>query len=154
VDDVDELAVNISFEYINGKSTSTCIWPAFYRRIVKELDDLGWKHVEYVDKELTTIILIIIDGADRKHLLHFNGLQPDSYACCAIAVSCESICYELPTALSVERLQTITTLFEEFSAQIHAYQDVWNELDGFDGDDKKSRADLQRRVSLAGKTNY
>ncbi|DAZ99749.1 TPA: hypothetical protein N0F65_003536 [Lagenidium giganteum] len=123
--------------------------PAYYERLVTELEQVGWHRVHELSDDLTSVELQVHDAARRVHAIRVT--LPSNYPlqapqCGADAPEEFELVWQARFSLS-----QILEQFEEFLAKFQAF---WNELDDIDKNccvlepQRPTRATGRRRIAL------
>eukprot|EP00743_Colponemidia_sp_Colp-15_P008889 GILK01009699.1.p1 GENE.GILK01009699.1~~GILK01009699.1.p1 ORF type:complete len:368 (-),score=36.96 GILK01009699.1:22-1125(-) len=136
---------------IMSNSDQKAIPPApFYRRILTELDEIGWNMLESIDDSLTQIQVKLEDSAGREHILKmlFPSDYPNSPPTCICDVPIA------PEEVQWNGSCSLNHIIRHYQRVYERYQDLWLVLDDIDRHtwvlepEKPSRKDTMRRVAL------
>jgi E3 ubiquitin-protein ligase FANCL len=125
--------------------------PAYYTRLIEDIDTIGWQHVIEMSQDLRTIELQTQDTSGRKHTIRIicDATYPLQAPVCTVDAPED---FDLVWDPKKSTLQSILTQFEDF---LMKFQEFWYILDDLD---KKccilepqhpSRASGRRRLAIA-----
>ncbi len=102
--------------------------PSFYSSLKEDIDVVGWDRVEGLAADLSSLTLLCLDVAGRRHAL---GLAiPPGYPSTAPLV----VTYDLPTAFALRwgPGARLSDALDQFTAAVTGHQQLWDELDALD----------------------
>ncbi|CAH2253541.1 E3 ubiquitin- ligase FANCL [Pelobates cultripes] len=123
--------------------------PQYYSCLVKDIEDLGWDKLLFVDTDFSTISLKIEDSCGREHLikLKLNAKYPNEAPDCSIELP-------VPFAISWTPKNTLKNIYDQVLATLESLKDFWDALDEIDKNtwvlepEKPTRSATMRRIAL------
>eukprot|EP00873_Tetraselmis_striata_P003580 jgi/Tetstr1/423844/TSEL_014470.t1 len=126
--------------------------PAYYRTLLKHIQELGWTAVKKVSGDLRTVTLKVLDEGARMHLVSCT-LGPE-YPERPPATEAD-----LPKQLELRweaGERSLAGIHRQYAAAVEGWQDLWDRLEDLDRHcrvlepEAPRHCDLHRRVALGG----
>ncbi|KAM8945332.1 E3 ubiquitin-protein ligase FANCL [Pelodytes ibericus] len=123
--------------------------PQYYSCLLKDIEDLGWDKLSYVDTEFSTIKLKMEDSSGREHLitLKLTARYPSE------APECNIEC-PVPFTSSWTAKSTLRNIYDQVLSTLESLKDFWDALDEIDKNtwvlepEKPTRSATMRRIAI------
>ncbi|XP_072907144.1 E3 ubiquitin-protein ligase FANCL isoform X1 [Hemitrygon akajei] len=101
--------------------------PQYYEQLIKEIENLGWDKLAYMDTEFRTIKLKAEDSAGREHMItiKLKSKYPADPPDCATD-------FPVPFVLSWTHQSLLKNLHSQFLAALDSLQEFWDVMDEID----------------------
>ncbi|KAH7301100.1 hypothetical protein KP509_23G012300 [Ceratopteris richardii] len=145
--ELQDILDDISFAHVKLSLPS----PNFYRRVIQEIDSIGWNNLAHVGADLTQLKFRIFDHAGREHIIevalavNYPKVEPKATA-------------DMPCVVDFgwDEGATLKTLLHHYEEAILQYQDFWTIMEDLDKTfwimepENPCRSDTFRRIALGG----
>lgn len=124
--------------------------PQYYAQLIKEIGNLGWDKLAYMDTEFRTIKLKAEDSAGREHMItiKLKSKYPAEPPDCATD-------FPVPFVLSWTHESSLENLHSQFLAALDSLKEFWDVMDEIDEKtwvlepENPARASTTRRIALS-----
>ncbi|XP_073528505.1 E3 ubiquitin-protein ligase FANCL isoform X1 [Phyllobates terribilis] len=133
----------------NTNSVDSSPAPQYYSSLVKDIEDLGWDKLLFVDTAFSTIKLKIEDSSGREHVIivRLGARYPYKAPDC---------CVDLPVAFSISWTpqSNIQDIYQQVLLTLESLKGFWDMLDEIDTQtwvlepEKPTRAATMRRIAI------
>ncbi|XP_066451840.1 E3 ubiquitin-protein ligase FANCL [Eleutherodactylus coqui] len=144
-----ELKTILNAALKNTHSTEASPAPQYYPCLVKDIDNLGWDKLLFVDNEFSTIKLKIEDSSGRDHVIivRLGARYPYKAPDC---------CVDLPVAFSISwtAQSNIQDIYSQVLSTLESLKSFWDMLDEIDTKtwvlepEKPTRSATMRRIAI------
>ncbi|KAM4042734.1 E3 ubiquitin-protein ligase FANCL [Anomaloglossus baeobatrachus] len=133
----------------NTNSIEASPAPQYYSSLVKDIEDLGWDKLLFVDNEFSTIKLKIEDSSGREHVIIVRLGTRYPYK----APDC---CVDLPVAFSISWTpqSSLQDIYNQVFSTLESLKGFWDTLDEIDTKtwvlepEKPTRGATMRRIAI------
>ncbi|KAM3931651.1 E3 ubiquitin-protein ligase FANCL isoform 1-T1 [Leptodactylus fuscus] len=133
----------------NTNSVEASPAPQYYSCLVKDIENLGWDKLLFVDNEFSTIKLKVADSSGREHVIIVKLGARYPYK----APDC---CVDLPVAFSISWTpqSNIQDIYNQVFSALESLKDFWDALDEIDSKtwvlepEKPTRSATMRRIAI------
>ncbi|XP_069787605.1 E3 ubiquitin-protein ligase FANCL [Narcine bancroftii] len=124
--------------------------PQYYAQLIKEIENLGWDKLAYMDTEFRTIKLKAEDSAGREHMItvKLKSKYPAEPPDCATD-------FPVPFLLSWTHESTLKNIHSQFLAALDSLKEFWDVMDEIDEKtwvlepENTARTTTTRRIALS-----
>ncbi|XP_063774276.1 E3 ubiquitin-protein ligase FANCL isoform X1 [Pseudophryne corroboree] len=144
-----ELKTILDVALKNTSSLDASPAPQYYSLLVKDIENLGWDKLLFVDNEFSTIKLKIEDSSGREHviLLRLGARYPYKAPDCSVDLP-------VPFSISWTPQSNLQDIYNQVLLTLESLKDFWDALDEIDKKtwvlepEKPTRSATVRRIAI------
>eukprot|EP01112_Ceratiomyxa_fruticulosa_P000371 TRINITY_DN10335_c0_g1_i1.p1 TRINITY_DN10335_c0_g1~~TRINITY_DN10335_c0_g1_i1.p1 ORF type:complete len:393 (+),score=62.85 TRINITY_DN10335_c0_g1_i1:67-1245(+) len=133
-----------------------------YAAVIRDMQELGWSHISYIDNTLSKIHVSLHDAKNRIHTLRLSipSDYPTTPPLCEIDLPVWENDEDSHSQKQIQPLQqnvpgsSLSSIASFYSSHLNLYQDFWDNMDYIDKStwilepENPKRADIDRRIAI------